>query len=410
MALYNAFAIMTVLAALFAYVNYRFIRLPWTIGIMLMSLLSSLVMILIGYIDRGLLSEITRLIRSIDFYTVLMKMMLSFLLFAGAIHFDSDHIRTHRVSILTFSTISTLLSTFLVGGMLYLVSRLIHYPVDFLFCLLFGALISPTDPIAVIGILKQARVPTGLEAKISGESLFNDGVGVVIFITIYEIIEGGAGHFSGGRVGWLFLREAGGGIALGLALGYLGFLLIGSIDHYQVEVMITLAIVTGGYLLADRLHVSGPLAMVVAGLITGNNSRTQSMSEITRDYLDKFWELIDEFLNAILFLLMGFQMLVLPFDRTVIVMGLVCIPIVLLARYLSVLAPISILKYLTTFEKNAIPILTWGGLRGGISVALALSIPAEMHGGFFVAITYIVVVFSILVQGLTMGRLVRRLA
>lgn len=410
MALYNALAVMTVLAALFAYLNHRFIRLPGTIGVMLISLLASLALIFIGWIDPGVVSDVIRLVKSIDLYTILMKIMLSFLLFAGAIHLDGKCVRSEGLSILTFSTIGTVLSTFIVGGLLYGLCLLLHFPVDFLYCLLFGALISPTDPIAVLSILRQAQIPSSLETKISGESLFNDGVAVVIFITIYRIIEGGVTHLNAGHIAVLFIRETGGGIVFGAALGYLGYFLLKSIDHYQVEVMITIALVMGGYLLADGLHISGPLAMVVAGLITGNKSRAEVMSETTRDYLDKFWEMIDEFLNAILFLLMGFELLVLPFDTVVVVLGLACIPVVLLARYLSVLVPISVLRYLTAFEKNAIPILTWGGLRGGISVALALSIPSGMHGELFVTVTYIVVLFSILVQGLTIGKMARRLA
>lgn len=409
MALYNAFAVMTVLAALFAYINYRFIRWPGTIGILFISLLFSLVVILIGLVSPHSIEEISRLVRGIDFYTVLMKIMLSFLLFAGAIHLDGKRMKLQRVSILTFSTISTLISTFIIGALLYVLSPLLHAALEFRYCLLFGALISPTDPIAVLSILRQAHIPESLEIKISGESLFNDGVALVLFITIYDIIEGGAVHFQASHIIWLFTREAGGGILLGIALGYVGYFLIRSIDHYQVEVMITLGIVAGGSLLADRLDVSGPLAMVVAGLITGNKSRAVGMSDASRDYLDKFWEMIDEFLNAILFLLMGFEVLILPFNHFVVVIGLICIPIVLMARYLSVLLPISLLKYLTAFERNAIPILTWGGLRGGISVAMALSVPAGMRGGLLVPITYIVVVFSILVQGLTIGRVAKRL-
>src|SRR5258708_39535581 len=294
--------------------------------------------------------------------------------------------------------------------MLYGLCLLLRFPVDFLYCLLFGSLISPTDPIAVLSILRHARIPATLETKISGESLFNDGIAVVIFITISRISEGGTVHLDRGHIAGLFLREAGGGLLLGVALGYAGYFMLSRCNQYQVEVMITLAIVTGGYALADELDISGPLAMVVAGLITGNKVRREVMSDTTKDYLDKFWEMVDEFLNAILFLLIGFELLVLPFDKRVVVLGLACIPMVLLARYLSVLIPIGVLRYVTTFEKNAIPILTWGGLRGGISVALALSIPTEMHGELIVTVTYIVVLFSILVQGLTMGKIAKRLA
>ena len=410
MALYNIFAVLTVLAALFGYVNHRFIKLPGTIGIMIISLLFSLLVILLGDLQPVLFSEITRLIKSIDFYTILMKIMLSFLLFAGAIHLDGKSMKSQRTPILIFSTISTVISTFLVGALLFGLCSLLHVPVAFLYCLLFGALISPTDPIAVLSILRQAHIPASLEIKISGESLFNDGVAVVIFLTIYEVIAHGPANLSAGNILWLFLRETGGGLLLGTLLGYAGFLLLRSIDHYQVEVMITLAIVTGGYLLADRLDISGPLAMVVAGLITGSKSRVEVMSQITRDYIDKFWEMIDEFLNAILFLLIGLEMLILPFNQLYLLLGLLSIPIALAARYLSVWLPISMLRSRTAFERNTIAILTWGGLRGGISVALALSIPTGMHGQLFISITYIIVLFSIIVQGLTIGKVARRLA
>jgi CPA1 family monovalent cation:H+ antiporter len=409
MALYNVFAVITVLAAVFGYINYRFIKLPGTIGIMIISLLSSLLIILLGEIRPVLFDQITRLIKSIDFYTILMKIMLSFLLFAGAFHIDGRSMKAQGLPILAFATIGTLISTFAVGILFYFFCSLLHFPVGFLYCLLFGALISPTDPIAVLSILRQAHIPGSLETKINGESLFNDGVAIVIFITVYEVISGGAANLDAGRIVWLFLREAGGGMLLGALLGYAGYLLLRSIDHYQIEVMITLAIVTGGYFLADQLGISGPLAMVVAGLITGSKSRDEVMSDTTRDYIDKFWEMIDEFLNAILFLLIGVEMLVLPFNRLFILLGLICFPITLLARYLSVLIPISLLRYRTAFEKNAIAILTWGGLRGGIPVALALSVPREMHGELFVVITYITVLFSIIVQGLTIKKVVKKL-
>jgi CPA1 family monovalent cation:H+ antiporter len=410
MALYNIFAVLTVLAALFGYVNHRFIKLPGTIGIMIISLLFSLLVILLGDLQPVLFAEITRLIKSIDFYTILMKIMLSFLLFAGAIHLDGKNMKSQRTPILIFSTISTVISTFLVGAMLFGLCTLLHVPIPFLYCLLFGALISPTDPIAVLAILRQAHIPASLETKISGESLFNDGVAVVIFLTIYEVVARGTASLHPADILWLFLRETGGGLLLGALLGYAGFLLLRPIDHYQVEVMIPLAIVTGGYLLADRLDISGPLAMVVAGLITGSKSRVEVMSQITRDYIDKFWEMIDEFLNAILFLLIGLEMLILPFNKLYLLLGILSIPIALAARYLSVWLPISMLRSRTAFERNAIAILTWGGLRGGISVALALSIPSGMHGQLFISITYIIVLFSIIVQGLTIGKVARRLA
>lgn len=410
MQLYNALAIITVLAALFGYINYRFLRLPDIIGVMLISLVASLAIFCIGLIRPGIFREATTFIRNIDFYTILLKIMLSFLLFAGAIHIKASSLREERASILTFSTISVLISTGLVGSLLYLLCQVIHQPVPFICCLLFGALISPTDPIAVLGILRQAKIPASLEIKITGESLFNDGVGIVVFLCLYQVAEAGIGHLSAIHVIILFLRQAGGGLLLGAALGYAGFHMLRTIDYYQVEVMITLAIVMGGYLLADKLDVSGPLAMVVAGIITGNKTRATALSAESRDYIDKFWSLIDNLLNAILFLLIGLEMLVIPFRPTLFWLGLATIPIVLVARYISVFLPIGILKYNTVFEKNAIAILTWGGLRGGLSVALALSVPAEMSGNLFVVITYIVVLFSIIVQGLTIGKFARKVA
>ena len=408
MQLYNALALITVLAALFGYINYRFIKLPDIIGVMVISLVASLAILGIGLVQPGIFRDATAFIRSIDFYTILIKIMLSFLLFAGAIHINARELRQERSSILTFSTISVLISTALVGSLLYFLCRIFQQPVEFIHCLLFGALISPTDPIAVLGILRHAKIPSSLEVKIAGESLFNDGVGIVVFLCIYQVAEAGIGHLSATNVLLLFLRQAGGGLLLGAALGYAGFLLLRTIDYYQVEVMITLALVMGGYLLADQLQVSGPLAMVVAGLITGNKTRISAMSETSRDYVDKFWGLVDNLLNAILFLLIGLEMLVIPFSPSLLGLGAASILVVLLARYVSVSLPISLLKYNTCFEKNAIGILTWGGLRGGLSVALALSVPASMHGDLFVVITYIIVLFSIIVQGLTIGRFARK--
>ncbi|HWB91304.1 MAG TPA: sodium:proton antiporter [Puia sp.] len=408
MELYDALALLTVLAALFGYVNYRFIRLPDTIGIMVISLVASLAILAVGLIRPAIFQETTRFIQKIDFYTVVVRIMLSFLLFAGAIHLDARELRRHRAPILVFSTFSVVLSTIVVGVMVYLLCQVFHQPVGLVYCLLFGALISPTDPIAVLSILRNAGIPNSLQVKITGESLFNDGVGIVLFLCIYEIAFSGIQHLSPATVVSLFAREAGGGIVLGVALGYAGFFLLRTIDHYQLEVMITVAIVMGGYLLAEKLHVSGPLAMVMAGIITGNKSRLHGMSQNSRDYVDKFWSLVDNLLNAVLFLLIGFELLVIPFQPAWLLLGLAAIPVVLVARYVSVLFPIRVLRSHTAFEKNAIGILTWGGLRGGLSVALALSLPEGMHGDLFLVITYMIVLFSILVQGLTIGKLAAR--
>ena len=277
---------------------------------------------------------------NIDFDTVLMKVMLGFLLFAGAIHINLKDLQQALIPVITFSTIGVLLSTFIVGGLMYWVAGWFGYSIDFIYYLLFGALISPTDPIAVLGILRQANIAPSLEKKITGESLFNDGVAVVVFITIYEVIRMGAGNVMVGQVSWLFIKEAGGGILYGVALGYLGFFILRSIDQYTIELLVTLAIVMGGYLLTDVLHISGPLAMVVAGIITGNKVLEEGTSDVSRAYIGKFWEMIDEVLNAILFLIIGFEMLIIPFTHTLLWLGVVTIFNVLLARLVSVAIPI----------------------------------------------------------------------
>lgn len=410
MEIYNIITLIVVLTAVFGYLNHRFFKLPSTIGIMLISLLASLVVVGFGIIFPKFFLQITQAISMIDFQTVLLRVMLSFLLFAGAIHIDSKRLRKERTSVITFASIGVIISTFVIGSLLYVTTNLFGLSVNYLYCLLFGALISPTDPIAVIGILKKAKIPSSLETKISGESLLNDGVGVVLFISFLEIAQMGFENISVWKIIWLFIREAGGGVLFGWLLGYIGYAALKSIDNYVVEVMITLAIVMGGYSLAEILHLSGPLAMVMAGLITGNKSMDVVVSDITRDYIGKFWEMIDEVMNAILFLLIGFQMLIIPFNFTLLWLGCITIAIVLFGRLVSVSLPILFLKYKNYFGKNAIPILTWGGLRGGISVALALAVPKYMYGDMFVSITYVVVLFSIIGQGLTIGRFAKKLA
>lgn len=410
MEIYSIITIIILLAATFGYINHRFIKLPGTIGIMLISLVASLVVIILDHIYPQIFVTTRRAISIIDFNTVVLKIMLSFLLFAAAIHIDVKKLRIERAAIVTFSTISILISTFIVGFLFYITTSIFGLKVNFLYCLLFGSLISPTDPIAVVGILKKAKIPASLETKISGESLFNDGVGVVLFITFYEVARQGFSNISVWDVLWLFLKEAGGGLLLGWLLGYLCYWALKSIDNYVVEVMITLAIVMGGYTLAGELHVSGPLAMVIAGLITGDKSLGFGVSDITRDYLTKFWEMMDELMNAILFLLIGFEMLIVAFNLTLFWLGCIAIIIVLFARLISVLLPIIILKNKKAFVKSEIPILTWGALRGGISVALALSVPKYMYGNMFVSITYIIVLFSIVIQGLTIEKFAKKLS
>jgi CPA1 family monovalent cation:H+ antiporter len=397
------------LAAIFAYINHRYIKWPPTIGIMILSLAASLLLATFGSSHSLLSEKAVQLVSSIDFQEVLMDFMLSFLLFAGAIHIDAQKLWQQRLPVLIMATVGLLISTAVVGALMWLVFGWFGLNVPLVYCLLFGSLISPTDPIAVLGLLKAARIPESLELKISGESLFNDGVAVVIFVTIAEISRSGGSDISVAQISKLFLQEALGGLAFGALVGYIGFLALRSIDDYKVEVLITLAIVMGGYYVAGNLHLSGPLAMVVAGIITGNKAKDEGMSVVTRDYLGKFWELIDEILNAVLFLLIGFEVLVIKVNMTLLLIGGIAIVVVLLARFFSVILPVGLMKRWVKFEDHAVPILTWGGLRGGISVALALSLGNRMYRDEFVLITYVVVVFSILVQGLTISKLAKRL-
>ncbi|MBC6992190.1 cation:proton antiporter [Hymenobacter sp. BT491] len=409
MELYNTLALLIVVAAVFGYLNHRFLRLPATIGLMVLALVSSLVAIGLGKLGVDGVLTASQLVRGLDFHTALMQVMLSFLLFAGSLHVDVRALGREGLAVGAMATVGTVLSTVLVGGAFYYLLPLFGRPTEFSYCLLFGALISPTDPIAVLGILKEARIDKRLEIRIVGESLFNDGIAVVVFVSLLQIAQFGAAQATPTAIGHLFLVEAVGGIVLGGVLGYGGFWALRSIDNYQVEIMITLALVMGGTALATALHTSGPLAMVVAGLIVGDQGRELGMSDETREYLDKFWELLDEILNAVLFVLIGLEMLILDISRTTLVVGLVAIVVVLAARWLSVGLPLVLLKRFYPFDRQTLRVLTWGGLRGGISVALALSLPDSMPRDLLVGITYVVVVFSIIGQGLTIGPLVKRL-
>ena len=397
-----------VVTALLAYMNYRFVRLPTTIGVMAIALVLSLVIVALDVagVSHALRTYEESLLRSIDFSDVLMQGMLSLLLFAGALHVDLSELKALRWPVASLALIGTMVSTLIVGYGLWAALPWVGLELPFMYCLLFGALISPTDPIAVMGILKSAGAPKNLEHVIAGESLFNDGVGVVIFALLLGVLGSGSAPTTGSALA-LLAREAGGGIAFGLVLGYVTYRLLKSVDEYQVEVLLTLAAVTGGYALASRLHISGPLAMVVSGLIIGNQGRALAMSDTTRHHLDMFWELLDEILNAVLFVLIGMEVLLISFSVPVLVAGAVAIVVTLLARCLSVGLPVAALGGLFGLPTGSWRVLTWGGLRGGISVALALSLPVGPHRDTVLALTYCVVVFSILVQGLTIGRVVR---
>lgn len=405
MGIFQIITVLLVISALFSYINVRFFKLPTTIGLMIMAMIFTLGITASSFFTDAILSQAVSIIGSIDFKEVLLDVMLSFLLFAGALHTNLTHIKTQRYPILLFATVGVLVSTFLIGTIAYYLLNAIDLPISYLQALLFGALISPTDPIAVLGILKKAGAPKKLETKIVGESLFNDGIGVVIFLTLFQLAASPEADISAGHIGFLFLEEVGGGIVLGLALGYVTYRMLKSIDNYETEVMLTIAMVSGGYLLASSLHFSGPLAMVVAGLFIGSDTkRTTSMSEVTERYVDKFWELLDILLNAILFVLIGLEVLILSFEGNYILAGLLLIPIALACRFLALAGPIALFRKKLDFVPKTGLIMTWGGLRGGISIALALSLTNEMNRELIVAITYIIVVFSIVVQGLTVEK------
>ncbi|MEP6633004.1 MAG: sodium:proton antiporter [Luteimonas sp.] len=401
-------AFLLVVTALLAYANHRFLRLPTTIGVMVIALFLSLAIVGLHALglDHGLSEYEKSLLHFVDFSDVLMQGMLSFLLFAGALHVDLVTLKQFRWQIATLAIIGTCLSTVIVGMAMWWVLPWLGVSLPLIYCLLFGALISPTDPISVMGILKSINAPKRLELVIAGESLFNDGVGVVLFSLLLSIAASGVTP-TAGEAGMVLMREAGGGIAFGLVLGFVIFRLLKSIDQYQVEVLLTLAGVMGGYALATHLHVSGPLAMVVVGLMVGNGARAEAMSDTTRRYVDMFWELLDEILNAVLFVLIGMEVIVIAFSPPLLLAMAGAIAITLIARLLTVGVPVGMMSRFFRLPEGSWRVLTWGGLRGGISVALAFSLVPGPSREMVLALTYGVVVFSVLVQGLSVGRVTR---
>lgn len=407
MSVFEIIALLLTIAAVFSYMNHRFIKLPTTIGLMLIALVLSVGLIIAGHFGLPLEAKAERVIESIDFNQTLMQGMLSFLLFAGALHIDLRALANQKWAVGTFATVGIVCSAALVAVTAWYLLGWLGMPLPFIYCLIFGALISPTDPIAVLGLLKQANAPKSLEIKIAGESLFNDGVGVVLFVVLFEILTG-EHAFDPAHVGILFSQEVFGGILLGLILGWAVFGMLKGIENHQVEILLTLALVTGGYAFASAFHLSGPLTVVTAGLLIGNYGRARAMTAETRRNLDTFWDLIDEILNAVLFVLIGLEILILTLSGRYLLAGALMIPVVLLVRFISIGIPVTIFRRRREFTPHAVKILTWGGLRGGISVALALSLPAGEPRDLLLTVTYVIVVFSILVQGLTIPALLRK--
>ncbi len=414
MSIFEIGAFLIGLSAIFGYINQRFLGLPHTVGLVVMALAASLALILIEFLSPStkLLEIVTGVLEQIDFHETVMHGMLSFLLFAGAMHVDFSVFRSRSLAIGLMATLGILISTFIIGWSMWLLLNLFGIGIPFIWALVFGALISPTDPVAVLGLFKTVKVPESLEAKMAGESLFNDGVGVVVFTIVVTIAVGGEAHDSAidiMTVVELFFVEGVGGAVFGLLTGYACYRAMGQINEHNLEVLITLATVMVTYAVATRLHLSGPIAMVVAGLFIGNQGMKNAVSDNTRDYVEKFWSLLDEILNSVLFLLIGLEVLVIAQRVDHAGVALLAIPVTLAARWISVSVPILFLARWRSFTKGAIPILTWGGLRGGIAVALALSLPVNEYKATILTLTYAVVLFSIIVQGLTIKPLVEKL-
>lgn len=408
MSFYNLIAIILTLAVFFAYANYRWLKMPTTIGIMCSSLLLSLIMIIISQAGHGHFFEpfVTSL-QSIPFNTILINGMLGFLLFAGAMTVNISHLRTQGWEVAVLSMLGTIASTFLIGSSLNLLLSLLGVNLPYIYCLLFGALISPTDPIAVLAMFKDLNAPRHMATILEGESLFNDGIGIVIFLTVYQATFH-MGHPTVVNVSLLFLQQAFGGLIFGALLGGLGAYLIRTINSSRLAILITIALVSGGYALAQILKISGPLAMVVAGLMIGNLHHTSFKTLTIKNELSIFWDVLDEILNAVLFLLVGFEILVMPWSLEKLITGAMVIPLVLIVRYITVAMPISFFQRKKEYYPYFVTILTWGGLRGGLAVALALTLPRDEYRDWILGITYMVVLFAIVVQGLTMKPLIAR--
>ena len=409
--LFDLAALLLVLSALFGWLNRRFLRLPHTIGLLMMGLAASLALVGLDLVfpAQHLYRDLTEVLGQVDFTDVVMNGMLAFLLFAGAMSLDLKALRDRAWAVATLALVGTVISTGLVGIAFWWAAQALGRPVALPWALVFGALISPTDPVAVLATLKNVRVPEALEIEMQGEALFNDGVGIVLFTVLVAFAAGSGGEAtSAGGIATLLLREAGGGLALGVATGYVAYRAMRAIDDFPVEVLITLALVTGTYALAQKLGTSGPLAVVAAGLLVGDRAPRDAMSERTQGYVEALWTLIDEVLNSVLFLLIGLEVIVLRFEASGVMLAVCAVPIVLVARLVAVSTPLLAFRWGGDLSVRNVPFLTWAGVRGGISVALALSLPESEAKSVVLAATYAVVLFTIVVQGLTLASVARR--
>ena len=405
MDIYITITVLLSLSATFAYVNHRFIKMPFVIGLFFQSTIVSLLILMSRFWYRQPFNDFKLIIAQTDISKFILEIMLGFLLFAGSLHTDWPNVKKQLKPIVVLAVGGVIISTLIIAGLFYGLCSAFNLQIDFIYCLLFGCLISPTDPIAVLGILTKAGVPKKIESIIVGESLFNDGVGVVLFITLLETLNSGTGAINYSNFGLLFLQESVGGIIFGLGIGFILHKLLATIDHYETELLLTIAFVMAGYSLCLYLHLSGPLAMVVMGLLIGNYKTSLAMSDTTKEYVHKFWELVDVILNAILFILIALVLVVISFKSQYFLIGVIAIPIILLTRIIVVYIPRFFLPRTFNINHKDARLIIWGGLRGGLSIALVLSLPESEQKNLLVVATYVAVLFSILVQGLTIGKL-----
>ena len=408
-------ALILVCVSIFGFLNHRYLKLPLTVGLVIFALVTGLGVMFLDIIlpSVGVSETLKTWLNEIDFNTTLMNGMLSFLLFAGALHVDLNSLMKAKIHVSVLATVGVMISTLINGTCFYYFAQLFGFNIEYLYCLIFGVIVSPTDPVAVMALLKRLKVPKRLEAMIGGESLFNDGVAVVIFSVLLTIAFGSAtgqeaGAMDANAILGLFVKEAFGGALLGIVSGYLTYLLLRKVDDYVIEVIATLALVMGAYSIALNLHISGPIAMVVAGVFIGNTGRQFAMSEKSREHVTDFWHLIDEILNAALFVLIGFEVIVLSSSMDVITLSIIAVVVAVIARFSAVSIPLQFLNPIVAKEPGEISILTWAGLRGGISIALALSLPDIEIKPVILTATYAVVIFTILIQGLTIEKLIKK--
>jgi CPA1 family monovalent cation:H+ antiporter len=406
MHLFLIIALLVILSAIYSYINARWLKLPGTIGIMTLAIIGSVITIIVDRLNPSIADHLTVLAKNINFSTTVLNIMLGFLLFASAFNLDVRKLKREMRPVFILSTLGVIVSTAIFGTLLYWVTGLIDIKIPYIYCLLFGALVSPTDPVAVAAIIKGSKLPNNLETIISGESLFNDGIGLVLFITLLEITQSGTDNIDFAKAAILFVQEVFGGIAMGAITGYMAFKLMKSIDHFQTIVLVSLSLVMLNSVVATLLHLSIPLAVVTAGLLAGGRSINVDNKDHSHQALEKFWTLIDELLNTMLFVMIGLQMVNLPFIQNYWFTGAIGILVLLGARWLSIMMPLTFLRRSLNINYNSINILTWAGLRGGISIALALALPASPYRHFILSGTYFIVIFSIIIQGLTLNRVI----